>query len=131
MITIQVIGGIVQLYEDLGFGGAFNGDNYFVFESEQEKIDYLNSLNVWTKASYIQEINDAHNLLFESYYKSKDYLTIGEISLWVTDETYGQEATDLINWWRLTCEIVKEYLNNVTEETVIEDFLTTLPQLNG
>lgn len=101
------------------------------FATEEERDAHVSSIpKVWNKEAYCNEINTAHNELFTQLYTERDYLTIGEISLWLSDETYGQEATGLINWWRITCEIVKEYLNNVTEETQITDFLNTLPQLN-
>lgn len=131
MITVNNINGSPESTPANYIARHSDGSYFYFFETKEEwELFFLSLPKVWSKEAYCDEINEAHNELFTQLYSERDYLTIGEIALWLSDETYGQEATDLINWWRLTCGIVKEYLTNVTEETQITDFLNTLPQLN-
>jgi hypothetical protein len=93
-----------------------------------ETIEF--SLHRWDKAAYCDAINEAHNNLFQQLYTERDYLTIGEIPIWQNDEEFGDESLALQNWWIDTCKIVENYLSTVTEATIIDNFIDTLPKLN-
>lgn len=128
MIKVNNINGLPESTPTDYVARHSDGTYFYFFETKEEWEEFFSSLpKVWSKEAYCNEINTAHNELFTQLYTERDYLSIGEISLWLSDETYGQEATDLINWWRLTCNLVSAYLEAVTEETQINDFLTTLP----
>ncbi len=59
--------------------------------------------------------------------KDNDYLSIGEVSMWVNDVEYGAEAQSIIDWWITTCKLVANYVAlNPNEETAAQ-FLETLP----
>lgn len=108
----------------------FNGNHVIEFDTEQEKEDYFATIPViWNKEAYIQQVNEAHNALFRSLYQERNYLSIGEISLWVDDAEFGVEAKALRNWWNETCKEVANYLDDVTEESAltVEEFIQTLP----
>lgn len=85
--------------------------------------------SVWNKEIYSKELNEAHNTLFTQYYLSRDYVNIGEIVIWLDDDVYGEEATKLINWWKITSKDLLYYLDTVTEETAIpiQDYINSLP----
>lgn len=77
--------------------------------------------------TYSEKINELHNALFEQMYKAKNYLTIGEISLWITDLEYGEEAANLILWWRNSCRAVETHLATANEASPSpEEFIQTL-----
>lgn len=107
-----------------------SGENILVFDSLSERERYINDMpKPFDLDGYKQEVNESHNLLFQSLYLSKNYLSIGEISLWLDNEEFGTEAKLLSDWWILTCGLVAEYLDGVTEQTIIENFIDTLPKL--
>lgn len=85
----------------------------------------------WDIDEYKLRVNDAHNALFRRMYNERNYLSIGELTLWLNDVKYGDEALMLRNWWLQTCKTVEEYLSNVDEETAIsiEEFIQSLPIL--
>lgn len=121
---------------------VYNLTGYLEFNNdEQSAINYHSqfgigeieeieiSLSTWSKENYSKELNEAHNTLFTQYYLSRDYVNIGEIVIWLDDDVYGEEATKLINWWKITSKDLLDYLKIVTEETAIpiEDYINSLP----
>ena len=121
---------------------VYNLTGYLEFNNdEQSAINYHSqfgigeieeieiSLSTWSKENYSKELNEAHNTLFTQYYLSRDYVNIGEIFIWLDDDVYGEEATELINWWEITSKDLLDYLKIVTEETAIpiEDYINSLP----
>lgn len=121
---------------------VYNLTGYLEFNNdEQSAINYHSqfgigeieeieiSLSTWNKENYSKELNEAHNTLFTQYYLSRDYVNIGEIVIWLDDDVYGEEATKLINWWKITSKDLLDYLKIVTEETTIpiEDYINNLP----
>lgn len=121
---------------------VYNLTGYLEFNNdEQSAINYHSqfgigeieeieiSLSTWSKENYSKELNEAHNTLFTQYYLSRDYVNIGEIVIWLDDDVYGEEATKLINWWKITSKDLLDYLKIVTEETAIpiQDYINSLP----
>ena len=71
--------------------------------------------------------NKYHNEMMQEILKDNDYLSIGEVSMWVNDVEYGAEAQSIIDWWITTCKLVANYVAlNPNEETAAQ-FLETLP----
>lgn len=129
MIEIKEINGSPEFIPEKHVGSLFTGESFMFFENEEEKLKYLSKLPViWDINSYCEEVNEAHNQLFKELYTERNYLNIGEISLWLNDKEYGTEAQELITWWKTTCKEVEEYLNNITKETAlpIQDFINKL-----
>ncbi len=119
-------GDIIPIVE--GRPRLFNGTAIIEFESHHEFNQYFgDDSGVWDKYSYAYDVNAKHNELFKQIYESRNYLSIGEINTWVGDSEFGAEALALIDWWRDTCKLVEEYLHDVSEETVIDNFVDTLP----
>lgn len=109
-----------------------NGNLIQVFNTVEERDLFVSNMpNPFDLDDYKQQVNEAHNALFRSLYNQYNYLSIGELSLWVNDAQYGTEATMLRDWWIETCKLVSTYLESVTEETAlpIEDFIETLPKI--
>ena len=112
----------------------FDGVNWYEFDNEEERQAFISANSqpiIWDKQTYCNEVNNQHNELFKTMYQQRNYIDIGEIQMWVEDVEYGQEAASLINWWILTCKIVDDYLNVVTEQTAqpINLFISSLPEL--
>jgi hypothetical protein len=59
--------------------------------------------------------------------EDNNYLTIGEVALWVNDDTYGLEANNIIAWWTSTCKMVEDYVIANPEETDCVQSLATIP----
>ena len=71
--------------------------------------------------------NKIHNEQFQQILKDNNYLSIGEVSMWVNDVDFGAEAQSIIDWWTTTCKLVSKYVDlNPNEEDCIQ-FLATLP----
>lgn len=134
MIIVANINGSPEHVPDTRCGVHCDGYNFYFFESDAEREQFIAALQVvWNKDSYCQQVNDAHNKIFESLYTEREYLTIGEIPIWENDEDFSEESLALQNWWRSTCKIVKSYLSEVTEETAqpIETFINSLPKFDN
>ena len=77
--------------------------------------------------TYESPTNKIHNELLQAILTEHDYLSIGEVSMWVNDIDYGAEAQSIIDWWIVTCKLVSKYVDlNPNEETSVQ-FLATLP----
>lgn len=73
--------------------------------------------------------NKIHNERLQAILTEHDYLSIGEVSMWVNDADYGKEAKSIIDWWITTCKLVADYVSlHPNEETAVE-FLNKLPTL--
>jgi len=143
MLIVNNIDGSPETNPSLGFGSHFDGKHFIFFESAKEAESYRGSLNAWSKESYSQEVNDAHSLLYQSLWQTRDYKDENEISLYadlVVDENtterqlqWKEEAITLRNYYLLTTDILYNYFDTVTEETAIsvEEFIQTLPIFNG
>lgn len=108
----------------------FDGNYWYEFDTNEERYAFIAANTpspVWDKEAYSNEVNADHNALFRKLYEERNYLTIGEITMWVNDNEFGAEAEALIGWWRVTCKAVAQYLETVTEETIINNFIETLP----
>ena len=77
--------------------------------------------------TYDSPTNKYHNDMMQEILTDKNYLSIGEVSMWVNDVEFGAEAQSIIDWWITTCKLVANYVAlNPNEETAVE-FLATLP----
>ncbi len=78
---------------------------------------------------YESPTNKAHNDMLCEILKEKNYLSIGEVSMWVNDDEYGQEAQSIIDWWVTTCKLVEDYIAANPNEETAQEFITTIPNL--
>jgi hypothetical protein len=77
--------------------------------------------------TYDSPTNKYHNEMMQEILTDKNYLSIGEVSMWINDVEFGAEAQSIIDWWITTCKLVAKYVDlNPNEETAVE-FLATLP----
>ena len=76
---------------------------------------------------YESPTNKIHNERLQAILTEHDYLSIGEVSMWVNDADFEAEAQSIIDWWIVTCKLVSNYVDlNPKEETSVQ-FLATLP----
>lgn len=111
----------------------FDGNYWYEFDTDEERYAFIAANTpapVWDKEAYANEVNADHNALFQKLYEERNYITIGEIPIWENDAEFGDESLALQNWWIDTCKIVENYLSTVTEATIIDNFIDTLPKLN-
>ena len=77
---------------------------------------------------YTSPANHFHNEMMKQVLENNNYLTIGEVALWVNDPVYGAEANNIIAWWTSTCKMVEAYVITNPEETDCVQFLSTIPK---
>jgi hypothetical protein len=110
----------------IGLFSLVDGNQVYIFDTKEDRESFINSkIPSWDKAMYSEELNAAHKALFRKYYydvlpPEERYESVGEISLWLDDEEYSEEAQALSNWWRVTCKQIIDYLDGITEETAID-----------
>ena len=75
---------------------------------------------------YAKELNDLHNLMLEDLLKRKNYLSLGEVQLWIDDELYGSEAKQIINWYKSTYRQITDHLKTITEYKDSQEFIESL-----
>jgi hypothetical protein len=63
---------------------------------------------------YKKEVNDYHNTLLENVLKQHNYISLGEVALWLQTD-YNDEAQSIIDWWKLSSEQVMAHLETITE----------------
>jgi len=78
---------------------------------------------------YESPTNKIHNERLQAILTEYNYLSIGEVSMWVNDVAYGAEAQSIINWWVTTCKLVADYVDLNPKEETAAQFLETLPTL--
>lgn len=78
--------------------------------------------------TYDSPVNKIHNQMLEKALKKHDYMSLGEVLVWVNDEDFGDEATALLDWWRSTCKMIDEYQKTKPNEENVVAFLETLPK---
>jgi hypothetical protein len=79
--------------------------------------------------TYDSPTNTYHNNMLQGYLDELNYLSIGEVVMWVNDTKYGAEAQSIINWWIPTCKLVAEYVDLHPNEETAEEFILTIPTL--
>ena len=80
--------------------------------------------------TYESPTNTYHNNMLQTYLDGYNYLSIGEVVMWVNDKQYGAEAQAIINWWISTCKLVADYVDLHPNEESAAEFITTIPTLN-
>jgi deoxyhypusine synthase len=80
------------------------------------------------KDLYAKEVNDYHNNMLEEVLKKYNYLTIGEIIIWIGSE-FDTEAKSIIEWWKETSIYVMNHLNEIQEYTDSYDFCQTIKKI--
>ena len=79
--------------------------------------------------TYESPVNTYHNNMLQGYLDELNYLSIGELAMWINDVEYGAEAQALINWWITTCKLVAEYVDLHPKEETATEFILTIPKL--
>jgi hypothetical protein len=85
-------------------------DSWIVTDTNGEKtISYISPIELYKK-----EVNDYHNSLLENVLKQHNYISLGEVLMWVGTE-FNDEAQSIINWWKLSSEQVLAHLETITK----------------
>jgi hypothetical protein len=79
---------------------------------------------------YAKEVNELHNLLLEDLLRRKNYLSLGEVALWLEDENYGAEANQIIAWFKNTYNLIIAHLETITEYKDPNIFINKIDILN-
>ena len=103
-------------------GSLFDGTNFIYFETAQEEIDYLASLQVWNKEAHLAEINALHEAEFKRRLLAAEYVGEWELNAVLADSEneYFDEAVLIINYWWNGWDAIKAYSETVTEENFID-----------
>jgi hypothetical protein len=100
-------------------------DSWIVTDTNGEKsMSYISPIEMYKK-----EVNDFHNTLLENVLKQHNYISIGEVALWLQTD-YNDEAHSIINWWKLSSEQVIAHLETITEYKDSLDFGLSIGQIN-
>jgi hypothetical protein len=75
---------------------------------------------------YAMEVHDLHNILLEVVLKKYNYLSLGEVSLWLNDVNLGAEAQIVIDWYISTYKEVEAHLLTVTDYQDPTIFIATI-----
>jgi hypothetical protein len=121
--AIEINGGFAPETIPSSFvGSLFDGTNFIYFETAQEQIDYLASLQVWNKEAHIAEINALHEEEFKRRLFDAEYVGEWELSAVLADSEneYFDEAVLIINYWWNGWDAIKAYSETVTEENFID-----------
>jgi hypothetical protein len=103
-----------------------NKDNWVVTTTQGECfVSELSPLDFYAK-----EVNDLHNELLYDLLRRKNYLSLGEVYLWVNDSVLGSEATAIINWYKSTYQQIVVHLASVSEYQDPQIFIDTIEILN-
>lgn len=96
-------------------------DSWIVTDTNGEKtIIYISPVELYKK-----EVNDYHNLMLEKVLKEHDYISIGEVALWLETD-YSQEANSIINWWKQSSEQVISHLETIIDYGDSSEFCSTI-----
>jgi hypothetical protein len=88
-------------------------------------MSYLSPIQIYEK-----EVNELHNLLLDDLLKRKNYLSLGEVALWLDDESYGKEASQIIQWFKNSYQLIITHLETIEDYQDPQGFISTLPILN-
>lgn len=96
-------------------------DSWIVTDTNGEKsMSYISPIEMYKK-----EVNDFHNLMLEKVLNEYNYLSLGEVALWLQTD-YNDEANSIINWWKLSSEQVISHLETITEYGDSSEFCSTI-----
>ena len=130
MIKVLSINGVPETTPSNFFGSHFDGEHFYFFESEEEKISFHASINTWSKEAHLAEINALHKTEFERRYKALDYEAEWDVVFYSErpELGYKEEADGLLAYWANGWTAIKAYSETVTENNFIEplDFVNDL-----
>jgi hypothetical protein len=96
-------------------------DSWIVSENNvPTEIIYISPIELYKK-----EVNDYHNTLLENVLKQHNYISLGEVPMWLGTE-FNDEAQSIIDWWKLSSEQVLAHLETITEYQNSSEFCETI-----
>lgn len=131
MIKVLSINGVPETTPEKFFGSHFDGDYFYFFESEEDRISFFASLpSVWSKEAHIAEINTLHEEVFNKKLTDAEYVGRWEVAAAANDESnpYNSEAKAIMAYWWNGWDEIKSYAEIVDENNMIEpiDFVNGL-----
>ena len=88
-------------------------------------MSYLSPVQIYEK-----EVNELHNLLLGDLLKRKNYLSLGEVTLWLNDDSYGVAANQITEWFKSTYNLINNHIETIEIYQDPQEFISTLPILN-
>lgn len=94
--------------------------NWKVTDGDSVYVSELSPIEVYKK-----EVNEYHNSLLEKVLNDHNYISLGEVALWLQTD-YNDEAHSIINWWKLSSEQVIAHLKTITDYGDSSEFCSTI-----
>lgn len=131
MIRVNNLNGSPEAVPTEFTSSHFDGDYFYFFESEEDRISFFASLpSAWSKEKHLADINALHEAEFDRRWRAADYVGRWEVSAAANDESnpYNSEAKAIMVYWWNGWDEIKSYGETVTEETAQtpEEFVATL-----
>lgn len=123
MIKALSINGVPETTPEKFFGSHFDGDYFYFFESEEDRISFFASLpSAWSKEDHIDEINALHESEFNRRWRAADYVGRWEVASAANDESnpYNSEAKAIMAYWWNGWAAIKAYGETLTEQNFID-----------
>jgi 3-methyladenine DNA glycosylase AlkD len=95
-------------------------NNWKVIDGDSVYISDVSPIELYKK-----EVNEYHNLMLEKVLNEYNYLSLGEVALWLQTD-YNDEANKIINWWKLSSEQVIAHLETITDYGDSSEFCSTI-----
>ena len=131
MIRVNNINGTPEVTPTEFISSHFDGQYFYFFESEQERIDFFAALpKVWSKEAHLAEINALHEAEYKRRLEAANYVNGWEVVACDSDplNEYNAEAKGLLAYWFDGWSATEAYGETVTENNFTEplDFVNAL-----
>ena len=128
MIIVNNINGAPESIPNTKCGLYSDNDFFYFFESNEERENYLESLNVFDFELWKAEVNQLHNQLFAAYYSPLKYEGEADIALTALNSAqYAEEALSLAKWRNDTFDLIEAVTEQQAQQTSPQDFINSLP----
>ena len=97
-----------------------NKKNWKVTDGDSIYVSELSPIEVYKK-----EVNEYHNSLLEKVLNDHNYVSLGEVALWLQTD-YSEEAQSIIGWWKQSSEQVIAHLETITDYGDSSEFCSTI-----
>ncbi len=95
-------------------------NNWKVTDGDSVYVSELSPIEVYKK-----EVNDYHNLMLDEVLNDHNYVSLGEVPMWIGSE-FNDEAQSIIDWWKLSSEQVIAHCNTIKEYKDSSEFCSTI-----
>ena len=96
-----------------------SGDFHLVFLQDFEFEKPVDVVVEWTLENHLAEISQQHDDVFNKILEEYNYTSFAELGIWSQEpeNEYYEEANAIKEWYRTSWLEIKDYGENVTEQT--------------